>query len=107
MEDDHTVAEFTAGMQNLIAQHSWLDATIKIVFEDESVIYIDGKSVPHTVTNEDRPAEVTLRMSLDTLNKLYRRELNPAVAAMTGKIKVEGNLMVAMKLDSLLQPPPK
>jgi putative sterol carrier protein len=46
-------------------------------------------------------------MSLDTLNKLYRRELNPAVAAMTGKIKIEGNLMMAMKLDSLLQPPPK
>ena len=107
MEEDHTVAEFTTGMQSLISRHSWLDATIKIVFEDESVIFIDGKSLPHTVTNEDGPAEVTLRMSLDTLNKLYRRELNPAVAAMTGKIKIEGNLMMAMKLDSLLQPPPK
>ena len=107
MEDDHTVAEFTTGMQNLIGQHSWLDATIKIVFEDDSVIFIDGKSVPHTVTNDDLPADVTLRMSIETLNKLYRRELNPAVAAMTGKIKVEGNLMAAMRLDSLLHPPAK
>jgi hypothetical protein len=36
MEEDHTVAEFTAGMQNLIGKHSWLDATIKIVLKTKA-----------------------------------------------------------------------
>ena len=99
---EHTVEEFTVGMRQILGDNSGLDAKIKIVFEDDQIIYIDGKSSPNNVTNEDQPADVTLRMSLQTLNKLYRRELHPALAAMTGKIKVEGDLRQAMKLESIL-----
>ena len=99
---DHTVEEFTVGMRELLGKNSGLDAKIKIVFEDDQIILIDGKSLPNTVTNVDQPSDVTLKMSLQTLNKLYRRELNPMMAAMTGKIKVEGDLRQAMKLESIL-----
>ncbi len=104
MPDDLSVADFTSGMQKLMSGHSQLDARIKIVFEDGSVIFIDGKSIPHAVSNYDGEADVTLWMSLRTLNRLYRRELNPATAAMTGKIRLEGNLLAAMKLETVLRP---
>ena len=67
-----------------------------------SVAKPDGRSAPNSVTNEDAPADVTLRMSLATLNRIYRRELHPAMAAMTGKIKIEGDLNQALKLEAVL-----
>lgn len=102
--NDLSLADFTRGMQKLVSDHSQLDTRIKIVLEDEGVIFIDGRSNPNSVSNEDAEADVTLRMSLNTLNRLYRRELNPAVAAMTGKIRVEGNVLDALKLEAVLRP---
>lgn len=104
MMNDLTVADFTRGMQELVSSHAPLDSRIKIVIQDDSVIFIDGTSNPNSVTNEDKEADVTLWMSLETLNKLYRRELNPALAAMTGKIRLEGNLLDALKLEAVLRP---
>ena len=102
--NDLSVADFTRGMQELVSRHAQLETRIKIVFEDESVIFIDGRSDPNSVTNSDGEADVTLWMSLSTMNRLYRRELNPAIAAMTGKIRLEGNLLDAMKLEAVLRP---
>jgi putative sterol carrier protein len=99
---DLTVDELTAGMRGRLGENSNLDATIKFVFDDGGIIFIDGKSVPHTVTNDDNPADVTLRMSIGTMNKLRRKELNAMMATMTGKIKIEGNIMAAMRLDQVL-----
>ncbi len=97
-----TIEEFTDGMRERLGENSGLDATIKFVFNDGGIIFIDGKSIPNNVTNNDGPADVTLKMSIDTLNKLQRKEVNPMMAAMVGQIKVEGNVMVAMKLDQIL-----
>jgi putative sterol carrier protein len=102
--NDLSVADFTRGMQKLVSDHSQLETRIKIVLEDEGVIFIDGRSNPNSVSNEDEEADVTLSMSLNTLNRLYRRELNPAVAAMTGKIRIDGNVLDALKLEAVLRP---
>jgi putative sterol carrier protein len=99
---DLTVAELTDGMRQRLGENSGLNAAIKFIFDDGGIIFIDGKSVPNSVTNEDHPADVTLRMSVETLNKLRRKELNAMMAVMTGAIKLEGDPMAAMKLDQLL-----
>jgi putative sterol carrier protein len=99
---DLNVAEFTQGIRERVGENSGLDAVIKFAFDEGGVIFIDGKSVPNVVSNEDLPAEVTLKMSLDTMNKLYRKETNGMMAFMSGKIKLDGNMMAAMKLDQVL-----
>jgi putative sterol carrier protein len=99
---DLTIEEFTTGMRERLGENSGLDATIKFVFKDGGIIFIDGKSIPNNVTNDDSPADVTLKMSVETLNKLRRKETNAMMAVMVGKIKVEGNVMAAMKLDQIL-----
>lgn len=98
---DFTVAEFTDAVRERLANNAGLDATIKFVFDGGEVVFIDGKSVPNTVSSNDGPSDVTLRLSIQTLNQLHRKELNPMVGVMSGKIKVEGNPMAAMKLDKL------
>jgi len=101
-KNDLSVVEFTEGIRERVGENSGLDAVIKFAFDEGGVIFIDGKSVPNVVSNEDLPADVTLKMTLDTMNKLYRKETNGMTAFMSGKIKLEGNMMAAMKLDQIL-----
>jgi putative sterol carrier protein len=101
-KNDLGVDEFTQGIRERIGENSGLDTVIKFAFDEGGVIYIDGKSVPNVVSNEDLPADVTLKMSLDTMNKLYRKETNGMMAFMSGKIKLDGDMMAAMKVDQIL-----
>lgn len=43
-------------------------------------------------------ADVTVKVSDENLLKLFRGEINPMVAMMTGKVKVAGNLALAQQL---------
>lgn len=98
---DFTVDQFAAGVRHKMGENSGLDATIKLVFDCGNVVFIDGKSLPNLVHHNDDAADVTLRLSIETVNQLYRKELNPMMAVMGGKIKVEGNAMAAMKLGQI------
>ena len=98
---DFTVEQFAAGVRHKMGENSGLDATIKFVFDCGNIVFVDGKSVPNSVSHGDSDADVTLRLAIETVNQLYRKELNPMMAVMSGKIKIEGNAMVAMKLGQI------
>ena len=68
------------------------------------VLFIDGKSKPNAVHNDDVPADCTVKVSLEDFGKLMERKLDPMTAFMTGKIKIEGDMGVAMKLGKLFAP---
>ncbi|MFZ4795321.1 MAG: SCP2 sterol-binding domain-containing protein [Blastocatellia bacterium] len=97
---DMTIDELIGMVRERMDSGSVFNATAKVVFDDGSILYIAGNS--NSVSNQDGPADVTLYMSLATLNKLHRKETNATTAVMTGKIRIEGNLMLAMQLDKLL-----
>ena len=99
---DLTIDELTGLIREKLAAGSSFSTDALLVFDEGEFIYISGKTSPPIVTNTDTPAEVTLRMSLATLNKLYRRETSATSAVMSGRIKIEGNLMAAMQLDRIL-----
>lgn len=48
-------------------------------------------------------ADVTITMEDDDLVALMKGELNGMTAFMTGKLKIEGDMGVAMKLQSILR----
>ena len=66
-------------------------------------IYIDGKGESNVVSMEDKEADCTISMSPEDFTDLIKGDLNPMGAFMSGKIKVDGNMGVAMKLQSLFQ----
>jgi putative sterol carrier protein len=74
------------------------DRSVKFDTGSDGVIVIDGANVSTT----DAPADCTIKLSLDNLNSLIAGDLNPTMAFMTGKIKVEGDMTVAMALGQLL-----
>ena len=54
------------------------------------------------VTNDDNEADTVVITSIDTLDKLRTGDLNPMMAMMSGKVKIKGDMGLAMKLQSLL-----
>ncbi|WP_338001503.1 SCP2 sterol-binding domain-containing protein [Aminobacter anthyllidis] len=74
------------------------DRSIKFDTGGDGVIVIDGA----TLSTTDGPADCTIKLSLDDLESLIAGDLNPTMAFMTGKIKVEGDMSVAMSLSQLL-----
>lgn len=44
----------------------------------------------------------TIKMDTDVFEKIMKKELDPQMAFLTGKVKIEGNLGVAIKLGQLL-----
>lgn len=83
------------------ANISPLGATFKFML-DEQPIFIDGTGESNEVTNEDKEADCTITTSIETLQKLKSGDLNPMMAVMSGKIKIKGDMGLAMKLQSLV-----
>jgi putative sterol carrier protein len=65
---------------------------------DGGVLVIDGTSISTT----DAPTDCTIKLSLSDLEDMVAGDLNPTSAFMQGKIKVEGDMSVAMALSSLI-----
>ncbi|WP_378943615.1 SCP2 sterol-binding domain-containing protein [Paracoccus sp. R86501] len=74
------------------------NSTAKFVIEDEGAIMIDENGV-HA---GDEESEVTLTASRETFEGILNGDINPATAFMTGKLKVDGSMGVAMQLGQKL-----
>ncbi len=73
-------------------------ATAKFVIKDEGSIIIDAEGV----RAGDAEADVTLIASADTFKGILEGDMNPTMAFMTGKLKIEGAMGLAMQLGSAL-----
>lgn len=75
-----------------------IDETIKFEIEDEGAILIENGEV----TTGDGDADVTIRANLDTFREIFDGELSPTAAYMGGRMAIEGDMGVAMKLSQIL-----
>ena len=69
----------------------------------EDIILIDGTGDSNVVSQNDEDAACTISTDADTFMQLKNGELNPMMAVMSGKVKVKGDMGLAMKLQSLVQ----
>ncbi len=72
--------------------------SIKFDCGSDGVVVIDGSAVSTT----DGPADCTVAVTKDNLESMMSGDLNPTMAFMTGKIKVTGDMSVAMQLSQVL-----
>src|SRR5471032_2994567 len=96
-----TLQEITAKMKEGASKKSAFGNTVKFS-TDQGVVYIDGNSTPAAVSNDDKDADCTLKMEFSDFSDLIDRKFDGMTAFMTGKLKIEGDMGVAMKLQSIL-----
>lgn len=80
-----------------------LKATLKLDFNGDGIVFIDGSAMPHTVSGEDRPADCTIRVSLADFEAMTAGRLDGTTAFMMGRLKVEGNRAIAVRLGPILR----
>jgi putative sterol carrier protein len=74
------------------------DGVVKFVIPGEGAIMLDATGV----RAGDETADVTMTAEADVFRAILEGDLNPTMAFMTGKLKVDGSMGMAMKLGSAL-----
>lgn len=96
------LAQVTAKITEAVGANSGLGKTLKFDFGDMGKIFVDGVSSPNTVSNDDKPADCTLQLGWEDFLNMSQGKLDPTMAFMQGKLKVLGDMSIAMKLQPIL-----
>ena len=98
------IQEIITQLGAAIGANSGLGGTLKFDFGADGSVLIDGKSEPNSVTDgEGKSADCTLSMAMETFEKMVKGELDGTSAFMQGKLRVAGDMGLAMKLGPILQ----
>lgn len=89
--------EIADGIQKGLSNKTF-DGSLKFDCGDDGVVVL----ADNQASIVDRDTDCTIRISQDNLVKLLTGKLNPMTGVAMGKLKVSGNMGVAMKLGQLL-----
>lgn len=92
-----SIADVAEKMRSRV-ESSGFDRSVKFDTGADGVIVIDGT----TISTTDAPADCTISLSLEDLETLLAGELSPTAAFMQGKLKVEGDMSIAMALSQVI-----
>ena len=74
------------------------DGTAKFDIEGEGTVMMDENGARAA----DEEADVTLSADAETFQSILEGDTNPTSAFMTGKLKIDGHMGMAMKLAAVL-----
>ena len=74
---------------------------VKFDFGDVGKLFIDGAN--GVADNSDADADATVKVDWDDFVKLASGAMDPTMAFMQGKLKVLGDMSVAMQLQGLMK----
>jgi len=96
-----TVEQITKEISKKAEKATALNARLKLLIDNEPIL-IDGTKGKNVVSNEDAEADCVIITSQKTLLRLKEGSIKPMMAVMSGKVKIKGNMELAMKLESLI-----
>lgn len=76
------------------------DGRALFVFGSDGAILLDGSGA--RVAPDDARAQVTLSASTETFRDIFDGRLAPMSAYMSGRLQIEGDLALAMRLGGVL-----
>jgi len=76
--------------------------SVKFDIEGEGVILVAEGEVGIEDAPGDSEADVTISAELDTFRDIFDGTLSPTAAYMTGRMRIDGDMGLAMKLSQIL-----
>jgi putative sterol carrier protein len=93
-----TLQDLTERVTQAVGEDAGLGKSFKVDLRGEGFIHIEGGAV----SNDDKPADLTVSISQKDLKALGKGELNPMTAVITGRLKVS-DMGLAMSLQPQMQ----
>ena len=93
--------EETNKIRDKVGEDCGIGGKIKFDLGEVGVIFVDASVVPNLVSNDNDEADCTLVLSSDDFMQIQGGDLDPTTAFMMGKLKIEGNMGLAMKIQSM------
>ena len=97
-----SLQEVTAGLAEKVGEDCGLGAVLKFDFGDDGILVLDASQVPNVIGNDDIEAGCTMVISLDNFKEMAAGNLDCTSAFMSGKLKIIGDMGIAMKLAPIL-----
>ena len=72
--------------------------SVRFDMSDDGFLRVEDE----TVTTGDGEADCTIVASMETFREMFEGDLDPTSAFMTGRIKIDGDMGVAMRLAQVL-----
>jgi putative sterol carrier protein len=103
-----SLESLAAQLKSQAAMNPPLGYRVKFDLGDDGALLWDGTVTPAEIAAADPAADgaaevdTTLGLTLGDFAKLLAGDLDPTLAYMTGKLKIQGSTGVAMKLAAML-----
>jgi len=97
-----SLEQLTDGLRERVGEDCGLGSSVKWDFGDGTYLLLDASQVPNVISNDDGDADCTLKISIENFTAMIAGELDGTSAFMTGKLKIEGDMGIAMKLQGVL-----
>jgi putative sterol carrier protein len=92
--------ELTNRVRTMVDGHDAVGFDVKFDLGDAGSIFVAGTQAPMLVSNDGGDAETTFHISAADFDSMLKGSLQPVMAYMQGKLKINGDLSQAMKLTS-------
>ncbi|MGO9487053.1 MAG: SCP2 sterol-binding domain-containing protein [Rhodomicrobium sp.] len=96
------LAEVAGAMNGRFSGKAPLGGTVKFDLGSDGCLFVDGTGAENTVTLKDGAANCTIAMSAGDFDDMIHGRLQPTAAFMQGKMRVDGDMGLAMKLGQLV-----
>ncbi|MGB6231617.1 MAG: SCP2 sterol-binding domain-containing protein [Litorimonas sp.] len=93
-----TNEDIATKMNDALAKAGGLDKSVKFDFGGDGSVYAHGTTAE---VDSDKEADCTISVDKDDFIALASGNLDPMMAFMSGKLKVAGDMSVAMGLQSI------
>jgi putative sterol carrier protein len=99
------LALLVAYLQDELADAPPIGAILKFDYSDGGCVLIDGADGSNGVSANDGPADCVVTLSLAAHLQMMRFELDQASAFREGRMRIKGNIAVALRLAPLISKP--